>query len=60
MRLLRDTMGDTAKALVGFMDAEDQVNKGADAQDLKRYAFSVGYEYPLSKRTNVYGALGYA
>lgn len=27
--------------------------------DLQRYTFSVGYEYPLSKRTFVYGGAGY-
>lgn len=47
--------GGTAKALVGYMDAEDQVGEA----DVKRYAFSVGYEYPLSKRTTVYGGAGY-
>ena len=26
---------------------------------MKRYTFSVGYEYPLSKRTIVYGGAGY-
>lgn len=49
--------GGTAKALVGFMDAEDQ-NVNGEA-DVKRYTFSVGYEYPLSKRTIVYGGAGY-
>lgn len=48
--------GGTAKVLVGYMDAEDQ--KPA-ANDLQRYTFSVGYEYPLSKRTFVYGGAGY-
>ncbi len=52
--------GGTAKVLVGYMDAEDQ---GADAKDMhkdmQRYTFSVGYEYPLSKRTFVYGGAGY-
>lgn len=48
--------GGTAKVLVGYMDAEDQE---AAAMDLQRYTFSVGYEYPLSKRTFVYGGAGY-
>lgn len=48
--------GGTAKVLVGYMDAEDQ---SAAAQDVQRYTFSVGYEYPLSKRTFVYGGAGY-
>ena len=49
--------GGTAKVLVAAMDAEDQAKTGA--KDMKRYAFSVGYEYPLSKRTTVYGGAGY-
>lgn len=48
--------GGTAKVLVGYMDAEDQ-SQAAD--DVQRYTFSVGYEYPLSKRTFVYGGAGY-
>lgn len=48
--------GGTAKVLVGYMDAEDQ---STAAQDVQRYAFSVGYEYPLSKRTFLYGGAGY-
>lgn len=48
--------GGTAKVLVGYMDAEDQTS---DANDVQRYTFSVGYEYPLSKRTFVYGGAGY-
>ena len=48
--------GGTAKALVGYMDADDQA--ATDAHDMQRYAFSVGYEYPLSKRTFVYGGAG--
>ncbi len=47
--------GGTAKALVSYMNAEDQV---AD-KDMHRYVFSVGYEYPLSKRTMVYAGAGY-
>lgn len=48
--------GGTAKVLVGYMDAEDQ---NPNANDVQRYTFSVGYEYPLSKRTFVYGGAGY-
>ena len=48
--------GGTAKVLVGYMDAEDQ---NPDANDVQRYTFSVGYEYPLSTRTFVYGGAGY-
>lgn len=48
--------GGTAKVLVGYMDAEDQ---NLNPNDVQRYTFSVGYEYPLSKRTFVYGGAGY-
>lgn len=48
--------GGTAKVLVGYMDAEDQ---NPNPNDVQRYTFSVGYEYPLSKRTFVYGGAGY-
>ena len=56
--------GGTAKALVAYMDAEDQAGKKNKAgefgyHDMQRYVFSVGYEYPLSKRTFVYGGAGY-
>ena len=47
--------GGTAKALVGYMDADDQ----AGEKDMQRYVVSVGYEYPLSKRTMVYAGAGY-
>lgn len=49
--------GGTAKALVGYMSAEDQAK--TNAQDFDRYAFSVGYEYPLSKRTFLYSGASY-
>ena len=49
--------GGTAKVLVAGMDAEDQAK--TDANYMERYVFSVGYEYPLSKRTTVYGGAGY-
>ena len=48
--------GGTAKVLVGYMDAEDQ---NLNPNDVQRYTFSVGYAYPLSKRTFVYGGAGY-
>ena len=53
-------LGGTAKALVAYMDAEEQnVATGAKDHDMQRYVFSVGYEYPLSKRTTVYAGAGY-
>lgn len=51
--------GGTAKVLVGYMTAEDQNTTAATAQDFDRYAFSVGYEYPLNKRTFLYSGASY-
>lgn len=47
--------GGTVKVGMGYMDAEDQVAE----LDMQRYTFALGYEYPLSKRTFVYGGAGY-
>ena len=49
-------LGGTAKAHVGYLDAE-----GSDdsAQDLTRWNVVVGYDYALSKRTSVYTAAAY-
>ena len=49
---------------VGYVDAEaaDSVElvNGADHNfDLKRYVVSVGYDYPFSKRTDVYAVASY-
>lgn len=52
---------------VGYVDAEaaDSIqdalkDKNADADlDLKRYVVSVGYDYPFSKRTDVYAIASY-
>lgn len=60
-------VGGTAHMTIGYMDAEAQdfvedrkvANSKEVGADLKRYTFSVGYEYPLSKRTKVYGDAGY-
>ena len=53
--------GGNAKAVLGYMDAEDQVKPavGEKAKDMSRINFSVGYDYPLSKRTFVYTGAGY-
>lgn len=49
--------GGTLKALVGYLDAEDDLrDKDNDAQ---RYNAGVTYEYPLSKRTSVYAGAGF-
>ena len=43
------------------MDAEAaDSQKTADKDELTRWVVSAGYDYPLSKRTNVYGILTYA
>ncbi len=39
---------------VGYLDAE-----AADSIDIKRYVVSLGYSYPFSKRTDVYGLASY-
>ena len=45
----------------GYMDAEAaDSQKTADKDELTRWVVSAGYDYPLSKRTNVYGILTYA
>ena len=49
--------GGTAKVSVGFAQAENQNLK--DNNELTRVNFGVGYVYPLSKRTSIYGIGGY-
>lgn len=44
---------------VGYYDAEAADSSDADF-DLSRWVVSAGYDYPLSKRTNVYGVATYA
>ena len=45
----------------GYMDAEAaDSQKAAKDDELTRWFVSAGYDYPLSKRTNVYGVLTYA
>lgn len=45
----------------GYMDAEAADSQKAAKDDkLTRWVVSAGYDYPLSKRTNVYGILTYA
>ncbi|MBP3438376.1 MAG: porin [Sutterella sp.] len=59
-------LGGTAKFNVGFMDADLQPTSAtgvhqADGKEygMKRVTVAAGYEYPLSKRTFVYGGAGY-
>lgn len=47
---------------VGWSDAESAKARPSEAgndQEFTRFGASVGYSYPLSKRTNVYSALGW-
>ena len=45
----------------GYMDAEAaDSQKAAKDDELTRWVVSAGYDYPLSKRPNVYGILTYA
>ena len=51
------------QVLVGaaYLDAEaaDSVSGEHQNDELSRWIVSAGYDYPLSKRTNVYGVLTY-
>ncbi|MBQ9239768.1 MAG: porin, partial [Duodenibacillus sp.] len=48
--------GGTAICGLGWVDAENAA-KNTD-QDIERIGFSMGYTYPLSKRTNLYAVAG--
>lgn len=48
---------------VGYVDADladSIVDEGLGDGDLKRYIVSVGYDYPFSKRTDVYAVASYS
>lgn len=49
-------LGGTAKAHVGYMDAEAAEDS---SKKLSRWNVAVGYDYNLSKRTSVYSAAAY-
>ncbi len=52
--------GGKVMAAVGYMDAETASNSDDVVEaDFTRWSFSVGYDYPLSKRTNVYAVGAY-
>ena len=52
--------GGTARAQMGYMDAEDVRARDVNGKDsFNRYMFAVGYDYNLSKRTTVYTAASY-
>ena len=46
---------------VAYIDAEqsDRMEEALDYYDFSRWVVSVGYDYPLSKRTNVYAVASY-
>ena len=56
-------LGGKAMAGIGYIDAETadsfEDNNPGESYDLTRYVVSVGYDYALSKRTNVYGVATY-
>lgn len=49
-------LGGTAKAHVGYLDAEDVKNSDLEVQ---RWNVAAGYDYSLSKRTSVYTVAAY-
>ena len=49
--------GGTVKASIGYGEAENQ--NVDEKNDLKRFNVGLGYIYPLSKRTSIYGITGY-
>ena len=53
--------GGKLMAAASYMDAEqsDRQEEKAGEFDFTRWIISVGYDYPLSKRTNVYGVMSY-
>ena len=44
---------------VGYLDAEQADSVTGGDFDFTRWVVSAGYDYPLSKRTNVYGIVSY-
>ena len=54
--------GGKLMAAAAYVDAEQsdfEEDYGAGEFDFTRWIVSVGYDYPLSKRTNVYGVMSY-
>ena len=54
--------GGKLMAAAAYVDAEQsdfEEDHGAGEFDFTRWIVSVGYDYPLSKRTNVYGVMSY-
>lgn len=50
--------GGTLLAGVGYMDGKKAKGETVEKNDINRIRATVGYSYPLSKRTNVYAAAG--
>ena len=51
--------GGTTMLGVGYIDAESADSQKGKDIDMTRYLVSAGYNYALSKRTNVYGVVAY-
>lgn len=51
--------GGTGMFAVGYADTEAADWKGGDKPESTRWGLSAGYDYPFSKRTNVYAVAGY-
>ena len=53
--------GGTAKVNFGWMDGQvdQRVTYRGELEDIDRFSAALGYVYPLSKRTSIYGGLGY-
>lgn len=54
-----DVVGGTVKFGVGYSDGDGTGFDGYPDLDVKAYTASLGYEYPLSKRTLLYTGAGY-
>ena len=52
-------LGGTGMFAVGYADTEAADWDAADKPESTRWGLSVGYDYPFSKRTNVYAVAGY-
>ena len=51
--------GGKIMAGLGYIDAESADSEKTNNVDFKRYVASVGYDYPFSKRTDVYAVASY-
>ena len=53
-------LGGTSRFGVGYVDASESDKDKSDEFDLSAWIVSAGYQYDLSKRTNVYGVVSYS